>query len=112
MNKKEQINRRIDETLASVDVLNCAEARPFLLTRIHARMNQENESVWEKAGWFIGRPAIAFLGLTMVILINLAVIMFDQPYNSGTATEQGLQPPADEFSYSVATIYDTENTQP
>lgn len=112
MNKKEQINKRIDETLASVDSISRAEAKPFLLTRINARMNREAESVWERAGWFIGRPAVAFSGLCMIILINLAVMMFNQPSNSGTVTEQVSQSPADEFSYSVATIYDTENTQP
>lgn len=112
MNKKEHINKLVEEALESVDQVGRAEAKPFLLTRIHARMNKETESVWEKAGWFIGRPAVAFSGLCMIILINLAVLLFNQPSNTGTSTEQVAQSPTDEFSYSVATIYDTENTQP
>lgn len=112
MNKKEHINKLVEEALESVDQVGRAEAKPFLLTRIHARMNKETESVWEKAGWFIGRPAVAFSGLCMIILINLAVLLFNQSSNAGTSAEQAVQSPTDEFSYSVATIYDTENTQP
>jgi len=112
MNKKEQISKLIDETLTSLDSVNRAEPRPFLLTRIHARMNKETESVWEKAGWFITRPAVAFSGLCMIILINLAVIVFNGRADNTNATEQVVQSSTDEFSYTVATIYDTENTQP
>ena len=112
MNKKEHLDKLINETLASMDAVSRAEVKPFLLTRIHARMNREVESVWEKAGWFIGRPAVAFSGLCMIILINLAVVLFNRPANPGAATEQVAQSPTDEFSYTVATIYDTENTQP
>ena len=112
MNKKEHINKLVEEALESVDHISRAEAKPNLLTRINARMNKETESVWEKAGWFIGRPAVAFSGLCMIILINLAVLLFNQSSNAGTSTELSTQSATDEFSYSVATIYDTENTQP
>ncbi|MBL0181078.1 MAG: hypothetical protein IPP96_01840 [Chitinophagaceae bacterium] len=112
MNKKEQISKLIDEALASVESLSRAEAKPFLLTRIQARMTKETESVWEKAGWFITRPAVAFSGLCMIILINLAVIVFKGTTDTAGSTEQVAQSSTDEFSYTVATIYDTENTQP
>jgi hypothetical protein len=112
MNKKEQINQLIDEALASADSVRRAEAKPFLLTRIHARMNRQTESVWEKAGWFIGRPAVAFSGLLLVILINLAVLLFNNPADTAANGDVSAQSSPDEFSYSVATIYDTENTQP
>lgn len=113
MNKKEHIDKLIEDALNSVDNVNRAEAKPYLLTRIHARMNKGTESAWEKAGWFIGRPAVAFAGLCMIILINVTVVMFNgTTTDSNTVTEQVAQAPADEFSYTVATIYDTENTQP
>ena len=82
MNKKENINKLIEEALNSVDDVKRAEPKPFLLTRIHARMNKETESVWEKAGWFIGRPAVAFTGLCMIMLINAMVVMFNKPSDS------------------------------
>jgi hypothetical protein len=112
MNKHENMNKLVDEALSSVDDIKRAEVKPFLLTRINARMNKGTESVWEKAGWFISRPAVAFAGLCMIILINIMVVLLNGSANSGTVTEQTAQSPADEFSYTVATIYDTENTQP
>ena len=112
MNKKENINKLIEEALNSVDDVKRAEPKPFLLTRIHARMNRETGSVWEKYGWFITRPAVAFTGLCMILLINAIVIMSNKSTNDVTATDQVAQNPADEFSYTVATIYDNENTQP
>ena len=112
MNKKEKINKLVEDALSSVDSIKRAEAKPYLLTRINARMNNENESVWEKAGWFVSRPAVAFAGLCLVLLINAAVIVLNNSTAQTPAAEQTAQTPADEFSYTVATIYDFENTQP
>lgn len=112
MNKKEQINKLIEEALDSVDNINRATPKPYLLTRINARMNKGAESVWEKAGWFICRPAVAFTGLCMIVLINTMAIVLNNPADQVTVSEQPVQTPADEFSYTVATIYDFENTQP
>lgn len=112
MNKKEQINKLIEEALSSVDTIKRAEAKPYLLTRINARMRKGTESAWEKAGWFIGRPAVAFTGLCLVLLINVMVVVVNNPSDTTAVAEQSVQTPADEFSYTVATIYDNENTQP
>ncbi len=112
MNKKDHIDKLVEETLNSFDNSNRAEPKPFLLTRIHARMNKATESAWERAGWFIGRPAVAFSGLCLLILINLSVVVFNRESEPAATAEQSVQNQADEFSYTVATIYDIENTQP
>ena len=112
MSKNEQINKLIEETLNSLDNVTRAEAKPYLLTRINARLSKVTESAWERAGRLIARPAVAFTGLCMVLLINVMVVMFNKSSSPATATEQAVQAPADEFSYTVATIYDNENTQP
>ena len=112
MNKKEHIDKLIEEALNSVDSINRAEAKPYLLTRINARMNKETGSAWERAGWFIGRPAVAFTGLCMLLLINVMVVVPNNPSDTASVAEQSFQTQSDEFSYTVATIYDNENTQP
>ena len=112
MNNKEKVNKLVDDALSSVDSIKRAEAKPYLLTRINARMSKGTESTWEKAGWFIGRPAVAFTGLCMIILINVMVIMLSKLTTTEVVTEQVAQTAADEFSYTVATIYDFENVQP
>lgn len=111
MNRKENINKLVDDALSSLDDIKRAEPKPFLFTRINARMSKGLESAWEKAGWFIGRPAVAFAGLCMILLINAMVIVLNRQPASENATEQVVQTPADEFSYTVATIYDFENAQ-
>jgi hypothetical protein len=110
--KQENINKLIEEALNSVDDVNRAEPKPYLLTRINARMSRGSESAWEKAGWFIGRPAVAFTGLCMILLINVMVVVLNKPSDTDTVAEQSAQTQADEFSYTVASIYDNENTQP
>ncbi|MEP7106441.1 MAG: hypothetical protein ABI760_00635 [Ferruginibacter sp.] len=110
MNKIEQINKLIDEAIDSVDNIKRASPMPFLLTRINARLNKTNENVWEKMLLFIGRPAISIPALAMLIIINVLVIVFKGSDQFTTTTEQSAQ--ADEFSYTVSTIYDIENTEP
>jgi NADH:ubiquinone oxidoreductase subunit 6 (subunit J) len=110
MNKQDNIHKLIEEALNSVDDAQRAEPRPFLLTRIHARMNKGTESVWEKASWFITRPAVAFTGLCMIVLLNIMVVMYNKTPDSATVAEQTVQTQADEFSYTAATIYDNDNT--
>ena len=112
MNRKENINKLIEEALSSVDAVTRATPKPYLLARINARMNKGTESAWEKAGWFICRPAVAFTGLCIIVLLNLMVVMFNKTSDSTTTAEQTVQTQADEFSYTVATIYDIDNTQP
>jgi hypothetical protein len=112
MNKQEHINKMIEEALNSVDEVKRAEAKPFLLTRIQARMNKGKESVWEKAGWLITRPAVAFTGLCLIVLINVMVMMNTNSVSSANGADQVALNSTDEFSSTVATIYDIENTQP
>ena len=110
MHKNEHISKLIEEALSSVDDVKRAAPKPFLLTRINARMSKATESAWEKAGWFIARPAVAFTGICMIVLLNIMVVMFNKTSDAATVAEQTVQTQADEFSYTVATIYDNDNT--
>jgi hypothetical protein len=112
MNKQEQINKLIEEALSSVDDAQRAAPKPYLLTRINARMNKSAESVWEKAAWFITRPAVAFGGLCLIVLINAMVIFYSKTTTSVANADMVVQNTSDEFSYTGATIYDTDNTAP
>ena len=112
MNKQEQINKLIEEVLSSVDDVQRAEPRPYLLTRINARMSRRAESAWEKAGWFVTRPAVAFTGLCMILLVNTIVIISNKSSTPAVTTELAAQNTTDEFSYTVASIYDNDNNTP
>lgn len=112
MNKEEHINKLIDEIMGSTDKIERAQPKPFLQTRINARLNRSNESFWEKAGWFIGRPSVAISGLALLFLINGLAIMLNRTEPVTASTEQLAQDNSDEFAYNVATIYDIENNEP
>ena len=112
MNRQENINKLIEESLNSMDDVKRAEPKPFLFTRINARMNKGTESVWEKAGWFITRPAVALAVVCLVLIINATAIFYNKAETQVATTDVAVQNTVDEFSYTVAGIYDSENTQP
>lgn len=112
MNRKEHINKLVEEALNSVDDVTRAAPKPYLLTRINARMNKGTDSFWEKAGRFVARPAVAFTGVCMILLINTMVIISNKTSELTVVTEQLAQNPADDFSYTVTTIYDNDNNTP
>ncbi len=112
MNTNKNIDQLIEETLNSADGIQRATPKPFLLTRINARMNNTTASLWEKASWFITRPAVAFTGLCLIILINVTVLAnTDALSTTNVAADTVAHNSTDEIS-TVATIYDIENTQP
>lgn len=109
MEKDKHIQQLAEEALNSIDNIQRAQPRPYLLTRIHARMDNA-ASAWEQAGRFLTRPVVAF-ALCSLILANCVWMFVSQPGGSKPVAEQ-VQSGQDEFSYTVATIYDTENTEP
>jgi hypothetical protein len=112
MNKKEHIHKLIEEAINSVDNAKRAAPMPYLLTRINARLNKTKENAWDKAGWFIGKPAIAIPALAMLILVNVLVISINGADPFAASTEQAFQSPGDEFTYRVSAFYDIENNEP
>ena len=114
MDNKEHIEKMIDEALDSLDGAGRAAPRPFLLTRINARMSRAQESSWERAGRFVARPAVVIAGLCMIIGVNALVVAYNNT-NSTTSTNtviDGLASTTDEFSTSTATLYDIDNIEP
>ena len=112
MNKQERIDKMTDEALNSLDGAKRAEVRPYLFTRLAARMERQKENTWENVGRFIARPAVVVAGLCMIIAVNTLVIVFNNKSTAAntSVTEQSATP--DEFSTSIASLYDTENTEP
>lgn len=111
MKLNDQINQLTNDALNSLDGAGKASPAPYLLTRINARLGQNKESLWTRAVWLIGKPAVAFSGLAIIIMANVFAIFYNIniPDNLNSFTEQSLQANTDEFSYTVATIYDNDN---
>jgi hypothetical protein len=107
MKKQEQVNKLVENAMNSIEGAEKASPAAFLLTRINARLEHPKQTVMERMIWFIGKPVVAVSGLCLLLLVNAAVIL-NQPNEIPGVTEQ-VQNTPDEFSTTIATIYDNEN---
>jgi uncharacterized membrane protein YdfJ with MMPL/SSD domain len=109
MSNNEHINQQVNRALDSLDGASRASAKPFLFTRIQAAMQRRPETLWERAGRFIARPSVAIAGLCLVLAVNLAAVInsSNKPDLQEEATIN-----ADDFSSTVAVVYDIDNNEP
>jgi phage-related minor tail protein len=113
MDNKERIEKMVDEALGSFDGAERATPKPFLLTRINARMDKSRNGAWETAARFIARPVVVIAGLCMVIAVNALVVAYNNSTTTTTTVSEQLTASTDEFSTSsVATLYDIDNIEP
>jgi uncharacterized membrane protein YdfJ with MMPL/SSD domain len=108
MNMNSNIDKLVDDALNSADGVARAAARPYLFTRLMAKMQRSEDTYWERTVRLITRPAVAIAGLCLVIAINVAAFVIKDE-DTGT-DEQVLS--NDDYSNSVAALYDIENNEP
>jgi hypothetical protein len=111
MNKNEHINKLIDEALSSLDGAERAAPKPYLFTRLNARIQNDPENSWDAVLKFISRPVVALAGLCLVITINAAVVSSNYSGQTTTVAEEQYAS-ADEYNTSVAVLNDIENIEP
>ena len=110
MNYKPHIEKKIEETLNSLDDMHRANPRPFFYTRLQARLKENPWNIWESIVFFLARPAVATAAAFLIIALNLVLIL----RNSEPAlpiADQEEQAFADEYSLTVNAIYNYENGQ-
>jgi hypothetical protein len=105
MKDKRHIQQEVDKTLDSFEGIQRASANPFLFTRIRATLQKEEKNVWSQVFAFISRPAIAFAGIAIAIVIN-AVVFFESRSQPLQNTQDEEQVFASEYNLSTSTIYD------
>jgi hypothetical protein len=108
----QRIEKLVEETINSFDDAKRAEAKPFLLTRIYARMQNQDgsQNIWTRAGSFLSTPRIALAGLLLIIIINATIILKNT--NTENNAVQNTTTVKDEFAINVISIYDFENPEP
>ena len=113
MKKKQAIYDLVEEAFNSFNNIERASPKPFLLSRVNSRLQKKKSSSWwENAALLIGKPSFAIPGLAMLMLINLTAVIFYATEPSTSISEQNIQASTDEFSYTIASIYDNENSEP
>src|SRR5690242_4402821 len=108
--EREFLNKKLDETLDSTEGIQRAAPRPFLFTRIEARMQAE-KNIWSTVSSFVARPVVAFACICFIIIVNASVIWFSNM--SAPSSQQGTElATADEYSQVNYTLYEFENAKP
>jgi hypothetical protein len=109
MNKMTDIQKRVEEAMDSI--LNIAQAapQPFFYTRLMARIKKQENSAWEKISRLVSRPAVAFITVSMVLMLNIYVA-FNETSSSTSSPDMSEVATADDLGTN--TFYDIENVQP
>jgi hypothetical protein len=107
MKAKRQIEQEVDKTLDSLEGIQKAEASPYLFTRIKARLEREEKTVWGMAISFIGNPTIAIAAILLVVLINASVIFKSGSGQIQPTGQDAEQLFASEYNLIDSTIYDS-----
>ena len=112
--KKISIEQHIEATMNSLDGAGRATPAPFLLTRINAGLlkNDADQNFWSRAFGLISKPQIAFAGILLVAMINIAIIAISNTKKGKSVAEQTVTDNRDEFALNVTSIYDVENQEP
>lgn len=110
----EQLNKLVDETLKSLDGMRRANPKPYLFTRLTAKMQHKESSNWDNALRFLSRPAVAIASVLLVIAVNAMVFTMHQKNgNTTTTTTDDPQYAAiDGYNGSLSILRDIENIEP
>ncbi|GAB2831354.1 hypothetical protein [Ferruginibacter profundus] len=112
MKDNEHINKLTEAALNSLDGAARATAKPYLLTRLNAKMQNAKESRWDSALKFISKPAVALAGLCLVIGINAMVVGYNYPDKTTVVADEPQYASVDEYSSSATVLNDIENIEP
>ncbi len=110
MDKRNNIEKKVEETMDSLDNIRRAAANPFIFTRIQARL-QSKRSAWDQVASLTGKPAFAIMLLSIVLLTNLTVMMRDTPV-SPIAEQYSQAGIVDEYAGTESGLYEEENPEP
>jgi hypothetical protein len=70
MRTEKDITQKVEAILNSLDGIERAAPQPFFYTRLMARMEQVNESPWNKWMQLLSKPSVAVAILSLFVLLN------------------------------------------
>ena len=109
MKQKKDIERRVEDTLNSLDGMQRAEPQPWLFSRVKGRLVQEEKTAWGAVGSFLSRPVIAVAGLCLILMLNGFLLLNQEKESSTTIfTSQNEQPLDSESLIASSSSFDYE----
>ena len=108
MKQRNDIEKRVEETLNSLDGIQRAEPQPWLFSRVKGRLMQEEKTAWGTVGSFLARPAIAIAGLCFILILN-GFLLFNQEKESSSVAGVNDLPLDSESMVASSSSFDYEN---
>jgi hypothetical protein len=86
----------------------------FFYTRVQARLQRREASIWGRWALFIARPGVALTTLCIIFLVNAGVLLYQRGSVTVSAgTDQAEQANPDDYNTTLASnSYYEENTDP
>jgi hypothetical protein len=110
MEQNKPFERRVEETLNSLDGIQKAGPGPFFYTRVMARMEAEEKNLWETITAFITRPVVIASVVCCILLLNVTVA-FRQAETDDLADQADVSM-VDEYKVASTSFYDYTNAEP
>jgi hypothetical protein len=106
MDKKKEIETIIN----SLEGMQKASPGDFFFTRVQAKLQKEEISLWGRIASFITKPTVALATLCLIFLLNAAALFY-QSSSSTSMVDQVEQSSADDYNTTLAAnSYYDENT--
>jgi hypothetical protein len=110
MKQENDIGKRVEAALNSLDGIERAKPQPWLFPRVKRRLMQlEERPLWGAIGSFLSRPVIAIAGLCLILMMN-GFLLFNKEKESSSATliSQNEQPLDSESLMASSSSFDYE----
>ena len=111
MNRKMDIDKKVDDALNSIDAIERASVPPFFFTRLEARM-QKGKTFWEKTSVFLTNPVFAFGSICIILFFNIYVITSTPATGMDMAQQTNELATLDEYSQVSSNLFEFENLKP
>ena len=109
MKNNDNIDRKINAAFDSINNIQRASPKPYLLTRINARLDKEVKTIWETMAIYISRPLVMVLGLCLIIIINVSVILTNKT-SANNVVERSVTSLDDEENAATFATIDNADT--
>jgi hypothetical protein len=110
MENKQAITAKTEAILNSLEGVQKASPAHFFFTRVQARLQKEEITLWGRFAGFITKPAVALATLFLIFLLNAAALFYQQK-TSVSVADQVEQGNIEEYNTTLAAnSYYDENT--
>jgi type IV secretory pathway component VirB8 len=111
MKTKNDIQKKVQEAMDSLNGIQRAEPQPYFYTRLIAKLQRNERTIWETTGSFLARPVVAVAGLCFILVMNAVILLRQDKDTSATSIQVAIETPMTDNEYVVASSssFDYEN---